>query len=168
MAQDEGLFGRINEPRKCWAPCRSRPIVGKQIVRQYLYVYAAVCPKFGQMTSLILPYANTDMMNLFLTKVSDDFKNYFVIMQIDQAGWHVSKKLNVPENIRLLPQPAYSPELNPVEHIWEELKEKDLTNTVFESLDELSDKLCEALNRLASKQEYLKSLTNFPHLNVTV
>jgi len=76
------------------------------------------------MTALLLPWANTDMMNIFLEEVSKDFIECLVIMQVDQAGWHKSKHLNIPDNIRLLPQPPHSPELNPVEHLWEELREK--------------------------------------------
>lgn len=66
------------------------------------------------MTSLILPRADTAMMNLFLEHVAKTFQDYFIVMQVDQAGWHQAKDLKVPENIRLIPQPPYSPELNPV------------------------------------------------------
>jgi hypothetical protein len=65
-----------------------------QVIREYLYAYAAVCPALGKMTSLILPYANTEMMNIFLKQTSDDFNNYFVLMLVDQAGWHKSLELN--------------------------------------------------------------------------
>jgi len=78
----------------------------------------------GKMTSLILPSADTEMMSLFLEHVSTTFAKYFVVMQVDQAGWHQSKDLKIPANIRLIAQPAYSPELNPVEHVWEEVREK--------------------------------------------
>ena len=74
MAQDEGRFGRITDIRSCWAPKGIRPKVPKQVVRTFVYVYAAVCMALGRMTTLILPYANTDMMNLFLEEVSKDFK----------------------------------------------------------------------------------------------
>ncbi|MCL5125840.1 MAG: hypothetical protein M1511_15345 [Deltaproteobacteria bacterium] len=63
-----------------------RPIAPRQVIREYLYAYAAVCHKLGKMTSLILTYANTEMMNIFLKHVSDDFTNYFVLMLIDRAG----------------------------------------------------------------------------------
>ena len=66
MAHDEGRFGRINEPKKCWSPQGVRPLAPKQIVRESFYVYTAVAPSIGKMTSLILPYANTEMMNIFL------------------------------------------------------------------------------------------------------
>ncbi len=92
-------------------PSGIRPVVPKQQVREYVYAYVAVAPKLGQMTSLILPYANTKMMNLFLKQVSQEFAEYFIIMQVDKAAWHLSKSLQITENIRLLPQPSPSPEL---------------------------------------------------------
>ncbi|MDP8965033.1 MAG: transposase [Cyanobacteriota bacterium] len=70
MAGDEGRFGRLGEVRSCWCPEGIRPTVAKQQVRQYVYAYAAVAPALGQMTCLILPYVNTQMMNLFLQQVS--------------------------------------------------------------------------------------------------
>ena len=102
MAQDEGRFGRISRAIKCWAPAHVRPVVGAQIVREYVYAYSAVCPASGQITSLILPYANSEMMTLFLNQVASDFSDYFIIMQVDGAAWHKSGSLNIPENIRLI------------------------------------------------------------------
>ncbi len=106
------------------------------------------------------------MMNLFLSHVSSIYANYFVVMQVDQAGWHVTNELTIPENIRLIPQPAYSPELNPVEHVWEELREKHLSNRAFASLDDVIDKVCEGLNQLEADPEHLRSLTYFPHFRM--
>jgi transposase len=85
------------------------------------------------------------------------------VMQVDQAGWHRSKDLKIPENVRLIAQPAYSPELNPVEHVWEELREKNLANLALASLDEVIDKVCEGLNQLEADPERLCSMTYFPH-----
>ena len=116
---------------------------------------------------MILPWANTEMMNIFLAHVSSAFNDYFMIMIVDQAGWHVSKGLNIPENIRLVPQPAHSPELNPTEHIWKEIKEKYFYNRVYKSLDHVEDTLCVALNELASDPERVRSLTNFPYMRIT-
>lgn len=82
---------------------------------------AAVAPELGKRQGLILPYANTKMMNLFLSQISQEFADYFVILQLDKADWHRSNALKVPENIRLIFQPAHSPELMPVEHIWEDI-----------------------------------------------
>jgi hypothetical protein len=168
MAQDEGRFGRISDLRPCWAPKGIRPKAPRQVVRAYLYVYTAVSMALGKMTSLILPYANTAMMSLFLQEVAEDFKDYFVIMLADQAGWHISKKLQIPENIRLIHQPSHSPELNPVEHIWEDLREKAMPNKAFTSLDQLQEALCVRLRQLHDDPETLTSMTNFPYLRVTV
>ncbi len=117
MVADEGRFGRLGEGKACWCPKGVRPTVSKQQTRQYTYAYAAVAPSIGRMTSLILPYSNTEMMNLFLEQVAQDFSNYLIIMQLDRAGWHRSSSLKIPENICLIFQPPYSPELMPIEHM---------------------------------------------------
>lgn len=168
MAQDEGRFGRISNPRRCWAPPGIRPKAPKQVIREYLYSYAAVCPALGKMTSLILPYANTEMMNIFLKQVSDDFNNYFVLMLVDQAGWHKAMELKVPENIRFIEQPSHSPELNPAEHLWDDLREKEFHNEAFGSLDQVEHALCEGLRRIEADPDALRSMTLFPYLDITL
>jgi hypothetical protein len=167
FAQDEGRFGRISDVRRAWSPLGTRPQAPRQVIRTYLYVFTAVCPTLGRMTSLILPWANTEMMNIFLKQVTEDFSDYFILMLADQAGWHVSQKLQVPENIRLISLPPRSPELNPAEHIWEELREKNFANRAFRDLDEVEDNLCQGLNDIAIDPERLRSMTNFPYLNIT-
>jgi hypothetical protein len=166
MAQDEACFGRISILRKSWAPKPIRPLVPRQIVREYLYVSAAVAPKEGKMVSLILPSADTAMMNLFLEHVSCTFSDYFLVIQVDQARWHNAKDLIIPENIRLIPQPAYSPELNPVEHIWDEIREKAFPNRAFSSLDAVTDTLCNQLMELENNEQLLRSMTYFPHFRM--
>lgn len=167
MAQDEGRFGRISEPRRCWAPPGVRPKAPRQIVREYVYAYAAVYPTEGRMTALILPYANTEMMNIFLEQLSEDFSEFFVLLLVDQAGWHKSADLKIPDNIRLIQQLSHSPELNPVEHVWDELREKNMLNQAFDSLDHLEDVLCEGIRKIQADPVGLSSLTNFPYLNIT-
>ncbi|MFL5628076.1 MAG: hypothetical protein ACJ788_21055 [Ktedonobacteraceae bacterium] len=70
-----------------------------------MYVFAAVAPSLGRLAALVLPFANTARMNLFLAHVSQTFAEYFIVMQVDQAGWHRSKELVIPANIRLIEQP---------------------------------------------------------------
>ena len=108
MTQDEGRFGRISRPKRCWVPPSIRSSVPSQIVRESMYVFAAFAPSLGQLVSLVLPTANTAMMNLFLEHLSQVLASYFIVMQVDQAGWHRSAELVVPANIRLIQQPAYS------------------------------------------------------------
>jgi hypothetical protein len=147
-------------------PPHVRPQVPYQFVREYVYAYAAVAPKEGRITFLILPYSNTEMMNMFLKQISDDFSQYFVLMQVDQASWHSSKDLVIPENIRLIYQPAYSPELNPVEHIWDEIREKHFYNHHYESFDKVMQELCDELIEVESDPQHIRSMTYFPHLRM--
>jgi DDE superfamily endonuclease len=167
LAQDEGRFGRIDRPRRCWAPKPIRPTVPRPVVREFVYVFAAVCAPVGRLTALILPTANTEMMSLFLAYVAQEFLDFFIIMLVDRAGWHTAQRLIVPENIRLLPLPARSPELNPTEPIWEELREKTLPNTSFLSLESLENTLCAGLIQLAADPSRVRSLTDFPYMRVT-
>jgi putative transposase len=166
MVQDEARFGRITQARKCWAPAGMRPCTPHHIVRESVYAFAAIAPKQGQMTSLILPSADTDMMTLFLEHVSQEFADALIVMQVDGAGWHHSQELHLPANIRLIFQPPYSPELNPVEHLWDELREKYFANRIFASLDALEEHLCTGLNALAADPDHLRSMTYFPHIRV--
>ena len=153
---------------RAWCPPGIRPIVGQQIVREYVYAYVAVAPLLGKMTALVLPYANTKMMNLFLKQVSIEFQDYFLIIQVDGAAWHKSLGLVIPENLRLITQPAYSPELNPVEHLWESIRENHFYNQVFGSIDAVMEKLCQGLNELISAPAKLRSMTYFPHLRIAL
>ncbi len=164
MAQDEDRFVRISDVRTCWAPKGIRPKIPKQNVRTFVYVYATVCMALGKITSLILPFANTEMMNLFLEEVS---KDCFVIILMDGAAWHRSERLKVPENIRLIYQPHHNPELNPVDHLWEELREKYLPSRAFRSPSAAEIALCHGLRELYDDSERLRSMTNFEYLAIT-
>jgi hypothetical protein len=114
MLQDEGRFGRINEPRRCWAPKGGRPDVYLQFVRENTYAYVAVSPHDGIMDSLILPEVNAEAMSIFLAEVAKRHPDEFILMVMDQAAWHKAKDLVIPENIWLIWQPPYSPQCNTV------------------------------------------------------
>jgi hypothetical protein len=108
------------------APPGVRPTCPRQVVRESLYGFAAIAPATGEMTALILPHCATEAMNLFLHTLSCEFASRLVVVQTDRAGWHRSAALRVPDNVRLLYQPAHSPELNPVEHLWDDLRSEGL------------------------------------------
>ncbi len=166
MVQDEGRFGRVNIPKASWAPSGIRPEVAKQQVRQSFYVYCAVSPKTGEICSLILPFGNTEMMNIFLSYLSKQFIEYEIIMQTDGAGWHTSHSLEIPKNVHFIFQPPYSPEVNPTEHIWDDVREKEFHNKIFDSLDDTMEQVCKGLNRLYDNPDYVKSMTYFSYLNI--
>ena len=77
---------------------------------------------------------------------------------LDQAGWHTTRKLRVPDNITLLPLPPRAPELNPVENIWQFMRENWLSNRVFKSYDDIVDLACEAWNKLIDQPWTIMSI----------
>jgi transposase len=161
MFQDEARFGRINDPRRCWAPKGVRPEVGMQIVREYTYAFGAVSPGDGTLDSLVLPVVTAEAMSIFLEEVARRYPEEFILMFLDGAGWHRANDLAVPKNMRLETLPPYSPQLNPVEHIWDEIREKWFANEVFNSLDAVEDRLVEALVVLENNKELVASITGF-------
>ena len=140
MFQDEARFGRISDIRYCWCPKPFRPVCRAMVTQEYTYAYAAVSVVDGVLDSLILPYVNTSCMQLFLDEVAARHASDRIVMIADGAGWHRSETLVIPENMRLIKLPPYSPELNPVEHLWDELREKSFHNRVFKSIDALVEK----------------------------
>lgn len=161
MFQDEARFGRINIPQRCWAPKGIRPVVGAQIVREYTHVYAAVSPLDGTLDSLILPEVTTEMFSLFLDEVAKRYCRELIVMFLDKAGWHTAKALTIPENVRLCYLPPYSPELNPAEHLWDEIREKWFPNLVFHHMDGVEDALMKALIALEDDPDKVRGLTGF-------
>ena len=95
-------------------------------------------------------------MNEFLKRLSREFKEDYLILIMDNAVWHKSKTLNIPENIELMFIPPYIPELNPIEQIWKEIREKVFANEVFPTLEHVIDRLCETINTLTN--EVVKSI----------
>jgi hypothetical protein len=115
MFQDEARFGRISDPRSCWAPAPHRPVVNLALVREFRYEYAAVSPWDGCLDFMTAEKMNTGNMSRFLGQVSEAHKDEFIVMVVDGASSHKSKELEIPKNVLLIRLPPYSPELNPAE-----------------------------------------------------
>lgn len=162
MFQDEARFGRMVRIRRCWSPQPERPTVCNGYEREFLYVYGAVSPLQGQHDWMITRQMNTACMSKFLAKVSTAHRREFIIMVVDGASSHVSKDLVVPKNMRLLRLPPYAPELNPEEHIWDHLREKEFPNRVFADLVSVRAQLEDGLHRLAADRKTIRSITAWP------
>ena len=158
MFQDEARFGRISSVRRCWAPFPIRPLCRAMFTREYTYAYGAVDVVSGELDSLILPHVNTDCMQIFLDEVSARHPERRIIMVLDGASWHGSAGLKPPQNMRLISLPPYSPELNPVEHVWDEMREKFFHNKAFDSMDAVEDQLQIALVALESDLPRVQSI----------
>ena len=132
------------------------------LTHEYTYAFGAVDVCTGELDSLILPHVNTGCMQLFLNEVAARHPDERIVMVIDGAGWHRSESLKPPGNIYLLSLPPYAPELNPIEHVWDELREKFFHNRVFKSLDALEDHLALALKSLETDNTTVASIVSWP------
>jgi transposase len=110
-----------------------------------------------------MPYVNTGAMQEFLDRfaaaIADD---EHIAMVLDQAGWHGSGALRIPDNITLVPLPPYSPELNPVERVWLHLKERFLSHRLHADYEAIADATCQAWNRLCNEAGRIASLCSYP------
>jgi len=162
MFQDEARFGRMVRPRRCWAPAPLRPVISNGYEREFVYVYGAVSPLQGELDWRLCREMNTARMGESLVQVSRAHPADLIVMVLDGASSHKAKELVIPENIRLLALPPYAPELNPQEHVWDELREKEFPNRVFNHLDAVVQQLEHGLPSLAADSEGLRSLTAWP------
>lgn len=145
MFQDEAGFGRINKPKYCWSEKGTRPSVPCHHIREYRYAYGAVEPQTGDSFFLVLPYCCTDCMNVFLNELSAAFPDDYILLVADGASWHKSKGLEIPHNIEIFPLPPYTPEMNPIEQIWKEIRKRGFKNEVFKTLDKVVERLCDTI-----------------------
>lgn len=149
LFEDEAGFGRINKPKRCWCPKGKRPSVPCHHIREYRYVFGAVDPSDGASFFLVMPQCNTVCMNVFLRELSKMFPDDYIVLVADGAGWHKAKGLIIPANIEIVTLPPYTPEMNPIEQIWKELRSRGFRNEVFQTLEKVVDRLCELLRSLS-------------------
>jgi putative transposase len=164
MFTDEARFGRINSPRPCWAPRGVRPAVAAQLIREFIYLYGAVCPQDGTSSFMVLPDADDVCFQIFLNSLSKRFPRDYILLVLDGAPNHHSGELIVPSNIKLKFLPPYSPELNPQENIWDEIREKIFKNYALKSMDEVNEKLDEAVLYIERNPAIVKSIASFPYI----
>jgi hypothetical protein len=168
MFQDEARFGRLSSPQRCWAPKPVRPLVTQGVVREYIYAYAALSPEDGRLDWVMVPSMRTVAAGDFLQKVAGNHPREFVVMVWDGAPSHRSGELHVPDNMALVRLPPYSPELNPVEHLWDEIREKHFANRVFDSLDAVSAQASAALATWADSPGAVRSLAGWPWILASI
>ena len=157
--QDEARIGQKNGRTRIWARKGSRPRLPADQRYKSAYLFGAICPKRGAGVALMLPWANTEAMQLHLDEISRYVaRKAHAAVLMDRAGWHTTGKLQVPKNITIILLPSRSPELNPVENIWQYLRQNWLSNRVFADYDAILDAGCEAWNRLIEQPGTITSI----------
>jgi len=118
-----------------------------------VYLYGAVNPISGESCALVLPWADTAMMQLHLDALSEQVgPDRHIVLVLDNAGWHTTRGLRIPENITFLPLPACTPELNVVERLWHWIKDHEFSNRVYPDYDDLADTVCVMWQGLLSER----------------
>ena len=152
-------MGQKNKITRRWAKRGSRPSAPRDLRTQSAYIFGAICPAQGKGAGLVLPRCTTEAMSEHLKEISRAVApGAHGVLLLDRAGWHVSRKLQVPANITLLPLPARAPELNPVENIWQYLRGNWLSNRIFTSYTDILDHCCAAWNKLIDQPWLIMSI----------
>jgi len=157
--QDEARIGQKNKITRRWARRGTRPSAPHDQRTRSAYIFGAICPAEGKGAALVLPRCTTAAMALHLIEISSAVApGAHAVLLLDQAGWHMTGKLSVPANITLMPLPAKSPELNPVENIWQFMRDNWLSNRVFTSYKDIIDHCCYAWNKLIDQPWRITSI----------
>ena len=152
-------MGQKNKITRRWARRGTRPSAPHDQRTASTYIFGAICPRQGTAAALVLPWCNTEAMGLHLKVISEKIApGRHAVLLLDQAGWHVTPKLAVPDNITIVPLPAKCPELNPQENIWQFMRNNWLSNRVFTSYNNIVDHCCYAWNKLAEQPWTIMSI----------
>jgi len=156
---DEARIGQKNKITRRWARRGTRPSAPHDQRTASTYIFGAICPSQGKGAALVLPACNTQAMNLHLAEIATEVTpGRHAVLLLDQAGWHMSHRLVVPSNMTLMPLPPKCPELNPVENIWQFMRDNWLSNRVFTSHGNLLDHCCHAWNTLIDQPWRIMSI----------
>jgi len=145
---DESRFGTHSKIGHGWFPAGKRTAVEVKLGFKNFYLYSAVNPETGDHFTLQMPSVNTDCMNAFLHEMAEHYKDKEILLVMDGAGWHKSKDLQIPQTIEIIKLPPYSPELNPVETLWQHIKYHTIRNKIYDTLQDLEETICTFVNNI--------------------
>jgi hypothetical protein len=167
---DEARIGQKGRLTHVWYQKGGRPRGLHQQGFASAHLFGAVCPERDAGVALAMPELSTTAMGLFLAELSHSLPaGTHAALVLDGAGWHVGEDLLVPANLTLIRLPPYSPELDPVERVWEYLRDRWLSHRVLAGgYEAVRDAACAAWNALLAEPGRLRSLTSFPWLPTSV
>ena len=157
--EDEARFGQQGTLARVWARKGSRPRRVKQTQYGYLYLLTAVCAATGGASGLIVSTLNVGVINVFLQQFARELPTGVdAILVWDGAGYHTSPEVVVPANVSLIQLVAYSPELNPVENLWHDLRSHYWSLRVYADVDALEEAAMTAWRRVCLVRETVRSI----------
>ena len=163
--EDEARIGQKGRVTHVWYQKGLRPRGVREHRFGSAYLFGAACPERDAGAALVLPEASARAMDLFLAELARGLPaGTHALLVLDRAGWHTAAGLRVPPNVTLLHLPPYSPELNPVEKVWQFLRDRHLSHRVFPTVDAVVDACCTAWRSLLAEPGRVRSLTSFPWL----
>lgn len=166
---DEARIGQKGRTTHLWYEKGLRPLRAHDVGFVSAWLFGAVCPGRDEGVALVLPEVSIAAMDLFLAELGRSLpERTHAVLVLDQASWHTSRRLNVPANLTLAHLPPYSPELNPVEKLWQHLRERFFSHRVLPNLVAVIDAACNAWNWLVTEPGRVRSLTAFPWLPPSV
>ncbi len=141
-----------------------KPIQMLEPIYEYYWLYGAVEPKTGETFFLEMPWLDGACFSVFLEKLAEAYPDSLNILLIDGAPAHRAATVKVPENIILVDLPPYSPELNPIERLWLDVKKQIdvFDRKVRTSIDGLKEHIAGIINNYTD--ETIKSLTGYPYI----
>lgn len=131
------------------------------MVREYTYAYGAVCPFDGESCFLVLPQMNKSWMMLMLGEMARRYPDNYLLVVCDGASAHKIGAEELPSNVRLTSLPPYSPQLNPQENMWDDMREKFFYNMAFYSMDAVENQLVNACNYYENNPAVVRSITGW-------
>ncbi len=167
--QDEARVGQQGTLTRIWAKRGTRPPAPRDQRRSWAYILGAVCPARRATSALVLPRLDAGTVSLHLADIAQAVApGAHAVLVLDGAGFHIAGALEIPDNISLLTLPPYSPELNPIENVWEYLRGNILSNTVFDDYEHVVTACCEAWNFFANDITRVASITSRPWAQVSL
>lgn len=163
--EDEARIGQKGRTTHLWHTKGQRPRGVREQRFASAHLFGAVCPERDTGVALILPEVSTKAMDVFLAELARVRPpRTHAVLLLDRAGWHISAGLQVPTNLTLVPLPPHAPELNPVEKVWQYLRDRWLSHRVLADYQAVLDAAGQAWNALCGEAGRLRSLTSFPWL----
>ena len=126
---------------------------------EYAYIFGAFCPSRDEAVGLVLPYANTNAMLAHLKEISATVPaGRHAVLVMEQAAWHTTSKVKIFDNLTLISLPPASPELNPAEQVWQQLRDNWLANRCYNGYEAIVESCCDAWNWFVNLPQRVRQL----------